>query len=75
MTYVADNRLVAQGGCSRLVHQPVAHGSVSPPTFTGANVHHGLGGEFGFLRRTYGVSSWLKYSISQPQPPLAKYLM
>jgi len=42
---------------SRLVHQPVAHGEL-----TGTNVHHGLGGEFGFLRHTYayGVSSWLK---------------
>jgi hypothetical protein len=24
----------------------------------GANVHHGLGGGFGVLRRLYGVSSW-----------------
>ena len=29
MTYRADTRLVAQGGCSRLVHQPVVHGSMS----------------------------------------------
>jgi hypothetical protein len=28
------------------------------PELTGANVHHGLGGKFGFLRRPYGVSSW-----------------
>ena len=73
MTYGADNRLVAQGGCSRLVHQPVAHGLVSL-RLTGDSVHHGLGGEFGFIWRTYGVSSWLKYSVSQPQPPLAEYL-
>ena len=30
MTYRADNLLVAQGGCSRPVHPPVAHGVVSP---------------------------------------------
>jgi hypothetical protein len=57
MTYRADNLLVEPGGCSRPVHQPVAHGVVSPRTY-GRKCPSWFRGDFGVLRRPYGVSSW-----------------
>jgi hypothetical protein len=52
MTNRADNILVALGGCSCPVHQPVAHGVVNPRTYG----CQGLGGELGVLWQPYGVS-------------------
>jgi hypothetical protein len=57
MTYRAVNLLVAPGGCSRrCINQLCMVRWVRQ--LNGANVHHGLGGEFSNLRRSYGVSSW-----------------
>ena len=53
MTYRAVNLLVAPGGCGRPVHHllPMVW---RVPKLTGANVHLGLGGQFGVAPLCYG---------------------
>ena len=61
MTYRAVDLLVAPGGCGRPVHHllPMVWWV---PELNGANVHHGLGGEFGILPSSYWIFSWSRTS-------------